>query len=186
MGSAEWWWILQIVTLVIQCMTLGFLIKYTMETQQMRKNAQQQNKLISDQLELSRQTFEKQLERERAAARPFIHWGEGGIGGPSSLSKTINFTNEGGQVIVIETRSSSCVVEFPLEFLKQEQQFAVKTDGAISEAAFFGFKYETSLGELEIMAFEVSAGIWHPRRLLRSAAYESWGQVRKNTIHSQK
>jgi hypothetical protein len=83
----------------IAAVTGAVVIIYTYVTWRVQKNAQQQNRLLNEQLELTKGELKRKEERERREAEPFIRWRGG-----SSTAHNIrcDFENAGANIFDLE------------------------------------------------------------------------------------
>ncbi len=150
--------------------TLGMIGWYTYLTKKLRDDAQEQNKLISKQIESaqeSNQLISKQVESAQKSidlqnqkaekeARPIFIWG-GGNASPG-ISQ-VHFTNKGGAIAILETRATGCNFELqPDNFIDHNGtgQFILTNynDGRVN---YVGIKYRTAVGEVRstVFVFEI-------------------------------
>jgi hypothetical protein len=141
-------WALALQTLA-QLGTLVFLIWYAFETSWIRKNAERQTEIVSSQLNMMRETLNRQIKSDEIRDTPAILW-EKDFQQVGFMRKIRNI---GGSATILETRCSAgtmhvrpfldtgqtCVVVHDFSTHPEERERSTNAD-------CYGLKYRSNLG----------------------------------------
>lgn len=154
----HWQLVLGICAIAINLGTFVAVFWYACLTRKLREDAQEQNKLISRQIEAAQESIALQTMREEKEARPIFVWG-GTNSGPDIYQ--LHFTNKGGAIVILETKASGCDFEIvPNNFIDRNGsgQFAMK-HFSNARTNYVGIKYLTMAGEVKFTTF-----VFNPNR----------------------
>ena len=145
---------------VVLFLTAVILAWYTWETHVLRVTSARQANLVQSQLEIMRETLNREVQERTRQSRPLFIWGGGAAGATLLRAK---FTNKGAEVMNLEISTDTMHVRAfvsPRPHLDAEQEGWVEFQPLPQNATFpaswnFWLSFTTALGSTERLAFRV-------------------------------
>jgi hypothetical protein len=141
--------------------TLGFLIWYALETSWIRKASERQTEMVSSQLNMMRETLNRQIQSDEIRDTPVILWEKDF----QKVGFMWKIRNIGGPATILETRCSAgtmhvrpfldtgatCVVVHDFSTHPEERERSKDTD-------CYGLKYRSNLGVVTAKVYQIAGG----------------------------
>jgi hypothetical protein len=180
---------LQFLVFFVQAIVLAV---YAIDTRGLRKIAQEQANLLKKQLDAvieQNKVLATDLNRKMASedreATPFIYWRDGTFYNGSPDSRSVNFENLGGEILIVEM---ACITpQFslsPTNLIQSGDIYRMSFDLPHEVQIDFGFKYLNKFKEVKTMTWGINPKDTKPYYMGRE--YESLPSKRSHLSNDEK